>query len=142
MMPLFTRKVTLLWAYTIGKQYGHRRCVCGGWGVGVGGITAVSNLLGIKTAVSLIYNNAQIQAYRKSEMHRLTPELPWTLNWGFFGLTIGYNGEIQNFVENWKLKISKIRNSTTFLRTTKKKIREKFERIQKWFEGGVAVWLP
>ncbi len=39
--------------------------------------------------------------------------------------------------KSWKikLKISKIQNST-FVRTTEKKIQKKFERIQKWFEGG------
>ncbi len=33
--------------------------------------------------------------------------------------------------------MSKIQNST-FVRTTEEKIQEKFEKIQKWFEGGVA----
>ncbi len=52
-----------------------------------------------------------------------------------FGFPIGYNGEIQKFVKNQKLKISKLQNST-FVRTTVKKIQKMFERIQKRFEGG------
>ncbi len=28
----------------------------------------------------------------------------------------------------------------TFVTTTEKKIQKKFEKIQKWFEGGVAFW--
>ncbi len=47
-----------------------------------------------------------------------------------FGFPIGYNGEIQKFVKNQKLKISKIQNST-FPRTTEKNIQVKFDRIQK-----------
>ncbi len=38
-----------------------------------------------------------------------------------------------------KIKISKIQNSI-FVRTTDKKIQEKFEKIQNYFEGGVAFW--
>ncbi len=45
----------------------------------------------------------------------------------------------QKFVKNRKLKILKIQNST-FVRTSAKKIREKVEKIQKSFEGGVAFW--
>ncbi len=54
-----------------------------------------------------------------------------------FGFPIVYKGEIKKFVKNLKLKISKIQNST-FVSTTEKKIQEKFEKIQKLFEGGVA----
>ena len=39
-------------------------------------------------------------------------------------------------VKNGKLKISKTQ-STTFLRTTEKKIQKKFEKMQSRFEGGV-----
>ncbi len=55
-----------------------------------------------------------------------------------FGFPIGYYGEFQKFVKNLKLKILKIQNST-FVRTTEKKIQEKFEiiLIPKQFEGGV-----
>ncbi len=42
-------------------------------------------------------------------------------------------------VKNRKLKISKIQNNS-FVRTTEKKIQEKFGNIQKWFEGGAAFW--
>ncbi len=50
--------------------------------------------------------------------------------------------------ENEKKKSLKIITKTpnfkiqncTFVRTTEKKIQKKFERIQKWFEGGVALW--
>ncbi len=45
----------------------------------------------------------------------------------------------KNILKNQELKIAKIQDST-FLRTTEKKIKKKFERIQKWFEGGVAFW--
>ncbi len=50
---------------------------------------------------------------------------------------LGHNGEIQKFVKNRKLKISKIQNST-FVRTTEKKIPEKVEKIQRRFEGGIV----
>ena len=43
----------------------------------------------------------------------------------------------KNFVTNRELKISKIQNSN-FVSITKKKIQQKFEKIQKLFEGGVA----
>ncbi len=50
-------------------------------------------------------------------------------------------------VQWWILKIFKKRNvkfskiqDSTFVRTTEKKIQKKCERIQKWFEGGVAFW--
>ncbi len=43
----------------------------------------------------------------------------------------------KKIVKNRKLKISKIQNST-FVSTTEEKIQEKFEKIQKLFEGGVA----
>ncbi len=43
----------------------------------------------------------------------------------------------KKFDKNRKVKISKIQNST-FVRTNEKKIQEKFEKIQKEFEGGVA----
>ncbi len=60
-------------------------------------------------------------------------------NWGFW-FPIGYDGEIEKkIVKNRKLKISKIQNNT-FVRTTEKKIQKQFERIQEWFEGGVAFW--
>ncbi len=56
-----------------------------------------------------------------------------------FGLPIGCNGEIKKIVKNRQLKISKFQNSA-FVRTTEKKIQEKIENIQKWFEGGVGFW--
>ena len=46
-----------------------------------------------------------------------------------FGFPIGYNGEIQKFLKNPELKISKIQSST-FVRTTEKKIQKKFERFK------------
>ncbi len=45
----------------------------------------------------------------------------------------------KKIVKNSKVKISKIQNST-FVRTNEKKIQKKFEKIQKWFEGGVGFW--
>ena len=54
-----------------------------------------------------------------------------------FGFPIGYNGEIQKFGKNRKLKISKIQNST-FVKTTEKKIQKKFESFQLRFVGGVV----
>ncbi len=41
----------------------------------------------------------------------------------------------ENEKKSWKIKKKK---KKTFGRTTEKKIQKKFERIQKWFEGGVA----
>ncbi len=43
-----------------------------------------------------------------------------------FGFPIGYNGEIQKFVKNQKLKISKIQKSI-FVKPIEKKIQEKFQ---------------
>ncbi len=44
-------------------------------------------------------------------------------------------------------KMSKIKNSkfqksknSTFVRIAEKKIQKKFEKMQKWFEGGVGFW--
>ena len=46
-----------------------------------------------------------------------------------FAFPIGYNGEIEKIVKNWKLKISKIQKST-FVRTIDQKIRENDEKVQ------------
>ena len=54
-----------------------------------------------------------------------------------FGMRSHVNKNEKKIVTNQKLKISKIQN-ITFVRTTEKKNQKKFERIQKWFEGGVA----
>ncbi len=51
----------------------------------------------------------------------------WTINFG------------KKNIKNRKLEIEKIQNST-FVRNTEKKIQKRFEKIQKWFEGGVALW--
>ncbi len=56
-----------------------------------------------------------------------------------FGFSIGYNDEFKKNVKNQKLEISKIQNST-FVRIAEKKIQKKFEKMQKWFEGGVGFW--
>ncbi len=47
--------------------------------------------------------------------------------------------KLKNSLKIGNLKFKKIKNST-FVRTTEKKIQEKVEKIQKWFEGGVAFW--
>ncbi len=59
-------------------------------------------------------------------------------------LTFQFIHRVQWWILNFQKKIVtqnvKIQNST-FVRSTQKKIQKKFERIQKWFGGGVAFWI-